>query len=682
MPAPAPLLESYTAGTWFRATDEGAPLVDAATGAEVARISSTGVDLAAMTDHARSVGGPALRGLTFHERAGLLKAMGKHLTGVKDELYELSFRTGATRRDSMVDIDGGIGTVFSYGSKGTRELPNDTVVLDGPAEQLGREGTFLGQHIYTSRPGVAVQINAFNFPVWGMLEKLAPAFLAGLPTIVKPASQTAYLTELVVRRILEAGLLPEGSLQLLCGSPAGLLEELGAQDSVAFTGSAATGAHLRQHPSVLHGGVQLGIEADSLNCSILGTDVTTEDPEFDLFVKGVVTEMTVKAGQKCTAIRRVIVPEPIAGVVTDAITARLAKVTVGNPASDSVRMGALASLDQREEVRKAVQALRGSAEIVYGDPDTVEVVDADPDKGAFMSPVLLRASAGAVEPHDIEPFGPVATVLTYGDLDEAVTLAARGSGSLVGSLATHDPAVARTVTLGVAPWHGRLLVLDRDDAGESTGHGSPLPVLVHGGPGRAGGGEELGGIRGVLHHMQRTAIQASPNMLTAITGQWAPGASRTVTGVHPFRKSLAELRVGDTINSSSRTISRADIEHFADFTGDTFYAHTDEAAATKNPLFGGIVAHGYLVVSIAAGLFVEPSPGPVLANFGVDNLRFLTPVKAGDEIAVTLTVKQVTPRATADYGEVRWDALVTNGDGDPVATYEVLTLVAKTWQGG
>ena len=675
------LLESYAAGSWYRATDEGTPLLDAATGEEVARISATGLDLAAMTDHARTVGGPALRALTFHERAALLKAMAKALGEHKDELYALSARTGATRRDSMVDIDGGIGTVFSYASKGTRELPNDTVVLDGKPERLGREGTFVGQHVYTSRPGVAVQINAFNFPVWGMLEKLAPAFLAGLPTIVKPASQTAYLTERVVRRIIESGILPEGSLQLLCGSPAGLLEELGAQDSVAFTGSAATGAHLRQHPSVLHGGVQLGIEADSLNCSILGTDVTTEDPEFDLFVKGVVTEMTVKAGQKCTAIRRVIVPEPIADAVTDAITARLAKITVGNPASDSVRMGALASLDQREEVRKAVQALRGSAEIVYGDPDTVEVVDADPDKGAFMSPVLLRASAGAAEPHDIEPFGPVATVLTYGDLDEAVALAARGAGSLVGSLVTHDPAVARTVTLGVAPWHGRLLVLDRDDAGESTGHGSPLPVLVHGGPGRAGGGEELGGIRGVLHHMQRTAIQASPDMITAITGQWTAGATRTETDVHPFRKSLADLAIGDTIRSPSRTISHADIEHFAEFTGDTFYAHTDEEAAAKNPLFGGIVAHGYLVVSIAAGLFVEPSPGPVLANFGVDNLRFLTPVKAGDEIAVTLTVKQVTPRATADYGEVRWDALVTNGDGDPVATYDVLTLVAKTWQG-
>ncbi len=674
-----PVLESYSAGAWFRADDEGSPLLDATTGEEVARISSTGLDLAAMTDHARAVGGPALRALTFHERAGLLKAMAKHLTEVKEEFYALSARTGATKRDSAVDIDGGIGTVFSYASKGTRELPNDTVLLDGPAEQLGREGTFLGRHVYTSRPGIAVQINAFNFPVWGFLEKLAPAFLAGLPTIVKPASQTAYVTELVVRRIIESGILPEGSLQLLCGSPTGLLEELGAQDSVAFTGSAATGAHLRQHPAVLHGGVRLGIEADSLNCSILGPDVTPDDPEFDLFVKGVVTEMTVKAGQKCTAIRRVIVPAATADAVTDAIAARLARITVGNPTNESVRMGALASLDQREEVRKAVQALRGSAEIVYGDPDTVEVIDADAERGAFMSPVLLRASAGASEPHDIEPFGPVSTVMSYEGLDDAVALAARGSGSLVGSLVTHDPSVARTVTLGLAPWHGRILVLDRDDAAESTGHGSPLPMLVHGGPGRAGGGEELGGIRGVLHHMQRTAIQASPDMLTAITGQWTTGSQRTETEVHPFRKSLADLAVGDTITSEARTISLEDIEHFAEFTGDTFYAHTDEEAAAKNPLFGGIVAHGYLIVSLAAGLFVEPNPGPVLANFGVDNLRFLTPVKAGDSIAVTLTVKQITPRTTADYGEVRWDALVTNGEGKPVATYDVLTLVAKTW---
>lgn len=672
------LLESYAGGSWFRASDEGKPLLDATTGEEVARISATGLDLAAMVDHARAVGGPAIRVLTFHERAGILKAVAKHLGEDKDDLYALSARTGATLRDSQVDIDGGIGTLFAYASKGTRELPNDTVILDGGSEQLGKTGVFLGQHIYTSRPGVAVQINAFNFPVWGMLEKLAPAFLAGLPTIVKPASQTAYLTEAVVRRIIDSGLMPEGSLQLLCGSPEGLLDQLGAQDSVAFTGSASTGATLRQHPSVLHGGAQLGIEADSLNCSILGPDVTAVDPEFDLYVKGVVSEMTVKAGQKCTAIRRAIVPVGIADEVVAAISTRLAAIAVGNPTSEGVRMGALASLDQRDEVRKAVQSLRGSAEIVFGDPDRVEVVDADADAGAFMSPILLRALGEATEPHDIEPFGPVCTVLTYDSLDDAIALAARGQGSLAGSLITHDPAVARTVTLGLAPWHGRILVLDRDDAPESTGHGSPLPALVHGGPGRAGGGEELGGIRGVLHHMQRSAIQASPDMLTAITGQWIKGSNQAIDEVHPFRKSLAELRIGDTIKSPTRTVTLDDIGHFAEFTGDTFYAHTDAEAAAANPLFGGIVAHGYLVVSLAAGLFVEPNPGPVLANFGVDNLRFLTPVKADDTIDVTLTVKQITPRDSTDYGEVRWDAVVANAEDKPVATYDVLTLVAKS----
>ncbi|MGH3387431.1 MAG: phenylacetic acid degradation bifunctional protein PaaZ [Actinomadura sp.] len=672
------LLESYAAGRWFRAADEGEPLLDAATGEEVARISSRGLDIAAMVRHARQAGGPALRSLTFHERAALLKALAKHLSARKEELYALSVRTGATSRDTMVDVDGGIGTLFSYASKGVRELPNDTVVLDGGLESLGKGGTFVGQHLYASRPGVAVQINAFNFPVWGMLEKLAPAFLAGLPSIVKPASQTAYLTELAVRQIIESQILPEGALQLLAGGAGGLLDELAVQDSVAFTGSAHTAGILRRHPNVLDGGVVLGVEADSLNCSILGPDVRPEDPEFDLFVKGVVTEMTVKAGQKCTAIRRVLVPEPMADRVVEALAARLAKVTVGDPRNPDVRMGALAGLGQRDEVRKAVEALKASAEAVFGDTDAA-LIDGDPERGAFMSPLLLRARAGATEPHDVEPFGPVSTVLTYDGLETAVALAARGRGSLAASVVTHDPDVARTVVLGLAPWHGRVLLLDRDDAKESTGHGSPLPVLVHGGPGRAGGGEELGGVRAVLHHMQRTAVQASPDLLTAVTGRWTTGAARLVSDVHPFRKSLADLRIGDTITSASRTVTLEDIGHFAEFTGDTFYAHTDAEAAARNPLFGGIVAHGYLVVSLAAGLFVDPAPGPVLANFGVDGLRFLTPVKAGETIQVTLTVKQITPRGGADYGEVRWDAVVSNQDGQAVATYDVLTLVAKTW---
>jgi oxepin-CoA hydrolase/3-oxo-5,6-dehydrosuberyl-CoA semialdehyde dehydrogenase len=364
--------------------------------------------------------------------------------------------------------------------------------------------------------------------------------------------------------------------------------------------------------------------------------------------------------------------------VAQAVSARLATTTVGDPRADGVRMGALVSLEQRDEVRKAVQSLRASADLVFGDPDRVDVVDADAERGAFLSPILLRAADGAVEPHDVEPFGPVSTLLAYDDLDEAVELAGRGKGSLVGSLVTHDPAVARTVVLGVAPWHGRILVLDRDDAGESTGHGSPLPVLVHGGPGRAGGGEELGGVRGVLHHMQRTAVQGSPDMLTAVSGRWTTGSARHIGEVHPFRKSLAELRIGDTIESEPRVVTLEDIEHFAEFTGDTFYAHTDPEAAAANPFFGGIVAHGYLIVSLAAGLFVDPAPGPVLANFGIDNLRFLTPLKAGESISVTLTVKQITPRTSADYGEVRWDAQVSNGEGAVVATYDVLTLVAKS----
>jgi oxepin-CoA hydrolase/3-oxo-5,6-dehydrosuberyl-CoA semialdehyde dehydrogenase len=673
------LLESYAAGRWYTASDEGRPVLDAGTGAEVARVSSTGLDLDAMVAHAKQVGGPSLRALTFHERAGLLKAMAKDLLAAKEELYELSFATGATRRDSAVDIDGGIGTVFSIASKGTREMPNDTVYLDGGLETLGKGGTFVAQHLYTSRPGVAVQINAFNFPVWGFLEKLAPAFLAGAPSIVKPAAQTTYLTEAVVRRIIESGILPEGSVQLLAGSPAGLLDVLTVQDKVSFTGSAHTAGLLANHGNVLHGGVELTVEADSLNCSVLGPDVTADDPEFDLFVKGVVTEMTVKAGQKCTAIRRVIVPREIQDTVADAIAARLSTITVGDPRSPDVRMGALVSLDQRDEVRKAVQSLRASAELVFGDPDHVDVVDGDAERGAYLSPILLKAADGAVEPHDVEPFGPVSTLIAYDGLDQAVQLAARGKGSLVGSVVTHDPDVARSLVLGLAPWHGRILVLDRDDAKESTGHGSPLPVLVHGGPGRAGGGEELGGVRGVLHHMQRTAIQGSPDMLTAITGRWTTGSQRRDDDVHPFRKSLAQLRIGDTVASAARQVTLADIDHFAEFTGDTFYAHTDPEAAAANPLFGGIVAHGYLVVSLAAGLFVDPDPGPVLANFGVDHLRFLTPVKADDTIAVTLTVKQITPRTNADYGEVRWDAVVTNADGDPVATYDVLTLVAKQW---
>ncbi len=673
------VLESYVGGGWVTPADAGQPLLDAATGQEVARFSTQPADVPAALAHARATGGPALRTLTFHERAGLLKQVALTLMEGKQEFYELSTRTGATTRDSAVDIDGGIGTVLSYASKARRELPNDTVILDGPPEPLGRGGTFVGQHVYTSRHGVAVQVNAFNFPVWGMLEKLAPAFIAGLPSVVKPAAQTAYLTELVFRRMIETGLLPEGSVQLVAASPAGLLDHLGPQDMVGFTGSAQTAALLREHPSVLRGGVHLNTEADSLNCSVLGPDAGPGSPEFDLYVKQLVTEMTVKAGQKCTAIRRAIVPRPLVGDVVQAVRERLAGTVVGHPGDPDVRMGPLASLEQREAVRRAVARLRGSAELVVGDLERFELRGADPERGAFVPPMLLRCDDTVAQaPHDVEAFGPVSTVLAYDGSDEAVRLAARGRGSLVGSVVSHDLDFVRAVVLGLAPWHGRILVLDRDDAKESTGHGSPLPVLVHGGPGRAGGGEELGGMRAVMHHMQRSAVQGSPDMLTAVGNRWVKGGAQRDDGVHPFRKSLAELRIGDTVVGGPRVVTRADIDHFAEFTGDTFYAHTDEEAAAANPLFGGIVAHGYLVVSLAAGMFVDPSPGPVLANFGVDSLRFLTPVKVDDALSVTLVAKQITPRTSADYGEVRWDAVVTNGDDDPVATYDVLTLVAKT----
>ncbi|MGH3980538.1 MAG: phenylacetic acid degradation bifunctional protein PaaZ [Pseudonocardiaceae bacterium] len=675
----ASLLESYVAGRWFAAPDEGTPLTDAVTGDEVARISSSGLDLPAMLDHGRTVGGPALRAMTFHERAGVLRDLAKYLTERKDEFHALSARTGATKRDSAIDVDGGIAVLFGYAGKGRRELPNDTVVLDGEAEPVGRGGTFLGQHVLTPLHGVAVQINAFNFPVWGMLEKLAPALLAGVPSVVKPASQTAYLTELVFRRMVESGLLPEGSVQLLCGDASGVLDHLTGQDLVAFTGSAATARQLRAHPTVLANAVRFNAEADSLNCSVLGPDAVSGTPEFDLFVGQLVTEMTVKAGQKCTAIRRALVPRGMVGDVVDATAQRLAEVVVGHPADDGVTMGALASLQQREEVLRSLYALRTAGQLVAGDPEDFTVTGADARRGAFVPPLLLHCDGERAEPHEVEVFGPVSTVLPYDGVEHAVRLAARGRGSLVGSVVTHDPAVAREVVLGAAPWHGRILVLDRDDAKESTGHGSPLPMLVHGGPGRAGGGEELGGIRGVYHHMQRTAVQGSPDMLTAIGRRWITGSARHDDGVHPFRKHLEELRIGDTITAGPREVTLADIEHFAEFTGDTFYAHMDDEAAAANPFFGGRVAHGYLVVSLAAGLFVDPAPGPVLANYGVDGLRFTTPVKPGDALSVTLTAKQISPRASADYGEVRWDAVVTNQESKTVASYDVLTLVASAY---
>ncbi|QDL91929.1 phenylacetic acid degradation bifunctional protein PaaZ [Paroceanicella profunda] len=670
-------LASYIAGRWQEGAGAGTLVHDAATGAPVARVDATGLDMGAALAHGREAGGPALRAMSVHARALMMKEIGLALMEAKEELYTLSFATGATRTDSWVDIDGGIGTLLTYASRGRRELPNAAVLTDGAPEILSKDGSFIGQHILTPLSGVAIHINAFNFPVWGMLEKLAPTWLAGMPAIVKPASQTAYLTEACVRLILATGLLPEGALQLVCGGTGDLLDRVTAQDAVTFTGSAATARRLRATPAIVENSVRFTAEADSLNASILGPDAGPGTPEFELFVKEVAREMTVKAGQKCTAIRRAIVPAAHLDAVTEALKARLAKAVIGNPAEEGTRMGPLASPAQVEEVRGAIARIAAEARIVL-EPGPV------PEGGAFHAPCLLVCDSPltATAPHEVEAFGPVCTLMPYATPAEAVEIANRGGGSLVASLFTDDGAVAREIGLGIARAHGRLLFGNRGAAKTSTGHGSPLPQLVHGGPGRAGGGEELGGMRALHHYTQRTALQGTPDMLTAIIGQWMPGAARREDAVHPFRKSLAELEVGDTITTESRQVTVEDIEHFARFTGDTFYAHMDEEAAARNPFFEGRVAHGYLIVSFAAGLFVQPDEGPVLANYGVDNLRFLSPVHAGETLRVQLTAKQINPRETEAYGEVRWDCTVTRADGEVVAQYDVLTMVAKTQRAG
>ena len=671
-------LGNFVQDQWLDGDGDGTQLKSAVSGDPIARITSDGLDFMAILEHARQVGGPNLRRFTFHERAEMLKALAKHLQEHKKELYSLSTQTGATRADSWVDIDGGISTLFVYSSKGRREMPNDHVYLDGPPEVLSRNGTFVGQHICTPKLGAAVHINAFNFPCWGMLDKLAPTLLAGVPAIVKPASSTAYLTELMVRRLLDSGILPEGALQLICGGVGDLFEHLICQDTIAFTGSKSTAEFLQQHPHVVSESVAFTAETDSLNACTLGPDAIPGTPEFDLFITEVTREMTSKAGQKCTAIRRIIAPEPLVGDVVDALTTALREVRIGNPADKTVTMGALASQGQQNEVRARVHELAQQAEIVFGGSEEFEIVDADIEKGAFFMPTLLHCekpfSSTAV--HSVEAFGPVSTVLPYKTLDEAVELSRLGAGSLVGSVITNDNQVARDIVLGTAAFHGRILVLNRHCAGESTGHGSPLPHLVHGGPGRAGGGEELGGVRGVLHYMQRTAIQGSPQTLTAIGNRWVRGASQQESRVHPFRKTFEQLAVGDTLNTASREVTLDDIQHFAEFTGDNFYAHTDESAAAKNPFFDGRVAHGYLIVSFAAGLFVDPDFGPVLANYGVDDLRFAKPVNYGETLKVRLTCKQKTLRADSGYGEVRWDTEVTNQADEIVAQYDVLTMIA------
>ena len=670
-------VRSFAAGHWITPDDNARDIENAVTGDVLGRAGNDALDVQAMLDHARNVGGPALRKLTFHDRARMIKTLATRLNEHKQALYDISFATGATQSDHLIDIDGGIGTMFVFASKGRREMPDSNVYLDGEVEQLSRNGTFLGQHIATSLQGTAVHINAFNFPVWGMLEKLAPTLLAGVPAIVKPATATCYVTELAVRIMLDSGILPEGALQMVAGGLGDMLNRLDCQDVVSFTGSANTAFKLRSAPHILKNSIRFVAEQDSLNASILGPDAVAGTSEFDLFVKEVQREMTTKAGQKCTAIRRIFAPQAQVDAVIEVLAARLAKTVIGDPKAEGTRMGALVSNSQKRDVIEKANIIATEAERVFGDPENFDVIGADRDKGAFLPPMLYHCAHPdtAERIHDTEAFGPVSTIMGYRDLDHAIRLVNRGQGSLVASVITHDADVAREVALGAGAFHGRLYFNNRDSMAESTGHGAPLPHMVHGGPGRAGGGEEMGGVRGVMHYMQRTAIQGSPDILTAIGGKWVPGAIEKPSPTHPFKRTFHELEIGETIHTDAREITLADIEHFAQFTGDTFYAHMNEDAAKRNPFFPGRVAHGYLLLSFAAGLFVEPNEGPVLANTGLDNLNFMKPIAAGDSIKVRLTVKHKTPR-NDEYGEVRWHVTLTSQDNALVGEYDLLTMVA------
>jgi oxepin-CoA hydrolase/3-oxo-5,6-dehydrosuberyl-CoA semialdehyde dehydrogenase len=670
-------LRSYVQGQWVAGQGPGVDLLNAATGKKVAESSSEGLDFAGILDYARRVGGPPLRKMTFHERAYLLKDMAKYLTDRKEELYPLSAATGATKTDSWFDVDGGIGTLFVYSSKGRRELPNEQFHIEGPPENISRAGSFVGRHICVPLRGAAIHINAFNFPCWGTLEKLAPSFLAGLPSVVKPATSTSYLTHRLVELMIDSRIFPEGSIQLICGGIGDLLDHLICQDVVTFTGSSPTGRKLRRHPAIVENSVRFNQETDSLNFCMLGPDAKPGTEEFDLFINEVAREMTVKAGQKCTAIRRTLIPAGTEDDVMRALKTRLARVIPGDPTREDVRMGPLASRAQVTEVRGRVDELRQAAEIVSGDPDDFQIIGGDREKGAFFPSLLLYCTRpnDRHPVHHVEAFGPVNTVMPYSSVEQAVELACLGRGSLVGSLFTGDDTVAREVALGTAAYHGRLMLINAESARESTGHGSPLPHLVHGGPGRAGGGEELGGIRSVLKYMQRTALQGSPTTLSRVSGVWMSGAKGPVAKIHPFRKHFEELEIGETLVTHRRTISEADIVNFAGISGDHFYAHMDDIAARES-IFERRVAHGYFIIAAAAGLFVDPAPGPVLANYGLDDLRFTKPVYVGDTIQVRLTCKQKTPK-TDDQGIVSWGVEVINQNQEVVAGYTVLTLVRR-----
>jgi len=677
-----PTLQSFIAGRWVG--QHGAQtLRSALNGQPLARTHEETLDFAEAVDHGRRVGNQSLAALDFQQRAQRLKALALYLAERKEQLYALSHHSGATRADSWIDIEGGNATLFSYAGIGSRELPSGNVVHEGPAFPLGKLGQFAGSHILVPRGGLAVHINAFNFPIWGMLEKFAPCFLAGMPCVVKPATATSYLTEAVVRLMDESGLLPAGSLQLVIGSTGDLLDRLQGQDLVTFTGSADTAAKLRVTPNLIRHSVPFTAEADSLNCAILAPDVTPDDEEFELYVKEVVREMTTKAGQKCTAIRRAIVPRQHLDAVATRIRERLAKVVVGDPSVEGVRMGALASHAQQRDVGERLALLQQSCDTLFGAADGFSPRGEGVAEGAFFAPTLLLARDAHAEggAHDIEAFGPVSTLMAYDDLDEALLLAARGKGSLVASLVTRSPQIAAKAIPAAAAWHGRLLVLDRHAAGESTGHGSPLPQLKHGGPGRAGGGEELGGLRAVKHYLQRAAIQGSPTMLAAITGEYVRGAEVIETEVHPFRRHFQDLQIGESLLTHRRTVTEADLVNFGCLSGDHFYMHFDELAARRSQ-FGQRIAHGYFVLSAAAGLFVSPGEGPVLANYGLDTLRFINPVAIGDTIRARLTCKRKIDQGKQSpqgipQGVVAWDVEVTNQRDEVVASYDILTLVVK-----
>ena len=677
-------LENYINGRWITGDGEGQALYDAVNGQLITHATSKGIDFAGMLRYGRETGNPALRKMSFHERGRMLRALALHLTAQKEKFYALSYQTGATKMDSWIDIEGGIGNLFANASL-RRKLPDEFFCTDGESHSLSKGNSFMAQHILVPKEGVAVHINAFNFPVWGMLEKIAVNLLAGMPAIVKPATITSYLTEAVVKEIISSGILPNGALQLICGSAGDLLEHVGAQDVVTFTGSASTGLLLKSTPNILRESVPFTMEADSLNCIVLGDDVIPGQPEWEIFIKEVKKEMTVKAGQKCTAIRRIFVPENKLENVSNAIAAALAQTVIGNPANEKVRMGALAGQSQKTEVKAQVQKLLASSQIIYGSLDSVELTDADANKGAFLSPLLLMNTQPLVteEAHSIEAFGPVSTIMPYKNMDEAIVLSKKGKGSLCSTIVTASDAIARHYVLAAATHHGRILVLNKDCAKESTGHGSPLPLLVHGGPGRAGGGEEMGGLRGVKHYMQRVAVQGSPTTLTAITNIYQPYAKGNTNTIHPFKKYFEELEVGDQLITGKRLITAEDIDRFADLSGDHFYAHKT-ITPFEGTMFDKQVAHGYFILSAAAGLFVDGSDlGPVLLNYGIDELRFTKPVYAGTVIHVRFTCKEKTGQELKEEndiprGIVKWYVEILDEADEHVGIATILTMVAKS----